>query len=174
MTFLGPIGKIFFSRVSRSVPFSKKKDPRRGGGPISHTRPHPITKRIYAVPPSKWRDVSHICLPIDLLSSGRQKKRSQTSQVSSQVNLMAKVQKVSYSAMKSAWLSIVIVRLEGGAKPKIYQSHRSCFISKRFRYEEREGKRDHHPGLKNASHLWSRSIEKQGAKNYKQNRARIR
>ena len=26
----------FFSRVSRSVPFSKKKDPRRGGGPINY------------------------------------------------------------------------------------------------------------------------------------------
>ena len=78
---------------------------------------------------------------------------------------MAKVQKVSYSAMKSAWLSIVIVRLEGGVKPMIYQSPRSCFISKRFRYEEREGKRDHHPGLKNASHLWSHSIEKQEVKN---------
>ena len=32
MTFLDPISG-FFSRVSRSVPFSKKKDPRRGGGP---------------------------------------------------------------------------------------------------------------------------------------------
>ena len=31
---LDPIG-FFFSRVSRSVPFSKKKDPRRGGGPIT-------------------------------------------------------------------------------------------------------------------------------------------
>ena len=30
--FLDPISG-FFSRVSRSVPFSKKKDPRRGGGP---------------------------------------------------------------------------------------------------------------------------------------------
>ena len=27
----------------------------------SHTRPDPITKRISVVPPSKWRDVSHIC-----------------------------------------------------------------------------------------------------------------
>ena len=26
---------------------------------ISHTRPDPITKRISAVPPFKWRDVSH-------------------------------------------------------------------------------------------------------------------
>jgi len=34
---------------------------------IHHTRPDPITKRISAVPPSKWRDVSYICLPIDLL-----------------------------------------------------------------------------------------------------------
>ena len=34
---------------------------------ISHTRPDPITKRVSAVPPSKWRDVSHICLPIYLL-----------------------------------------------------------------------------------------------------------
>ena len=33
LTILDPIGKIFFSRVSRSVPFPKKKDPRRGGGP---------------------------------------------------------------------------------------------------------------------------------------------
>ena len=31
---MDPIGEIFFSRVSHSVPFSKKKDPRRGGGPI--------------------------------------------------------------------------------------------------------------------------------------------
>ena len=37
MTILDPIGKIFFSRVSRSVPFFKKKDPRRGGGPMSDT-----------------------------------------------------------------------------------------------------------------------------------------
>ena len=35
ITFLDPISG-FFSRVSRSVPFSKKKDPRRGGGPIIH------------------------------------------------------------------------------------------------------------------------------------------
>ena len=35
---------------------------------IYHTRPDPITKRISAVPPSKWRDVSYICLPIDLLA----------------------------------------------------------------------------------------------------------
>ena len=28
---------------------------------IHHTRPDPITKRISAVPPSKWRDVSYIC-----------------------------------------------------------------------------------------------------------------
>ena len=28
---------------------------------IRHTRPEPITKRISAVPPFKWRDVSHIC-----------------------------------------------------------------------------------------------------------------
>ena len=34
MSFLDPISG-FFSRVSRSVPFSKKKDPRRGGGPIN-------------------------------------------------------------------------------------------------------------------------------------------
>ena len=33
VTFLDPISGFFFSRVSRSVPFSKKKDPRRGGGP---------------------------------------------------------------------------------------------------------------------------------------------
>jgi hypothetical protein len=32
VSFLDPISG-FFSRVSRSVPFSKKKDPRRGGGP---------------------------------------------------------------------------------------------------------------------------------------------
>ena len=32
---MDPIGEIFFSRVSHSVPFSKKKDPRRGGGPIT-------------------------------------------------------------------------------------------------------------------------------------------
>ena len=31
VTFLDPIG-LFFSRVSRSVPFSKKKDPRAGRG----------------------------------------------------------------------------------------------------------------------------------------------
>ena len=35
---------------------------------INHTRPDPITKRVSAVPPSKWRDASHICLPIDLLT----------------------------------------------------------------------------------------------------------
>ena len=35
---------------------------------IHHTRPDPITKRISAVPPSKWRDVSYICLPINLLT----------------------------------------------------------------------------------------------------------
>ena len=34
---------------------------------ILHTRPDPITKRISAVPPFKWRDVSYICLPIYLL-----------------------------------------------------------------------------------------------------------
>ena len=34
---------------------------------IHHTRPDPITKRISAVPPSKWRDGSYICLPIYLL-----------------------------------------------------------------------------------------------------------
>ena len=34
---------------------------------MHHTRPDPITKRISAVPPSKWRDVSYICLPIYLL-----------------------------------------------------------------------------------------------------------
>ena len=33
---LDPIGEIFFSRVSHSVPFSKKKDPRRGRGPKKH------------------------------------------------------------------------------------------------------------------------------------------
>ena len=31
VAILDPIGKFFFSRVSHSVPFSKKKDPRRGG-----------------------------------------------------------------------------------------------------------------------------------------------
>ena len=35
---------------------------------IRHPRPDPITKRISAVPPSKWWDVSYICLPIDLLA----------------------------------------------------------------------------------------------------------
>ena len=36
---------------------------------IRHTRPDPITKRISAVPPFKWRHVSHICLPIYLLKN---------------------------------------------------------------------------------------------------------
>ena len=36
---------------------------------MRHTRPDPITKRISAVPvpPFKWRDVTHIYLPINLL-----------------------------------------------------------------------------------------------------------
>ena len=33
---------------------------------IRHTRPDPTTKRISAVPPSKWRDVSHIYVYRDL------------------------------------------------------------------------------------------------------------
>ena len=33
---MDPIGKIFFSRVSRSVPFFKKKDPRRGAGVLKN------------------------------------------------------------------------------------------------------------------------------------------
>ena len=44
VTLLDPIGKIFFSRVSRSVPFSKKKDPRRGGGPKKQNT-NPISQK---------------------------------------------------------------------------------------------------------------------------------
>ena len=36
---------------------------------IHHTRPDPITKRISAVPPYKWRDVSYICLTSEVRSA---------------------------------------------------------------------------------------------------------
>ena len=57
---LDPIGKVFLSRVSRSVPFSKKKDPRRGGSYNSQ----------YSLGPRRWARAEKPRLAQMLLRSG--------------------------------------------------------------------------------------------------------